>query len=1286
MPHSELISLNKLIEKSNSKKLIIPLLQRNYKWSKENASKLLKDIIKAKGKKQNEYTIGMATFYNCGTDDIQVIDGQQRIITLCLLAKALGKITEFLKISFERDEDQQKGLRYNYLYGNNSIDSAYSVDVERMEEVFTKFNNMLSKEHIEKNDLYYWICKHVKIIYRETDNTPLNEFLNLNENKISFSPSDYDRAYQLKYQSEKQEDMITPAMILKEHSLIEKYLYTNEDVYNLIKSTYTKNPSNRMDLLFEKFPSDIQQYYAEIDSQKDEDKNNRYTQQYEYLKYCRKVLKSICDELQKQNNSELNVNIYNAVILLSKLNKNFKFFNLINIDETENFEEKLFKTFCPDKDFSLLGQTYKAITNKNAFMESQLKNKLDNPNDSEIDRTTFNNIYSESQETISKNINNWFTDREKEVIDIIQMGKNVSELSNSTTKSFEEILRLKEIEEIIIPEIQRDYTFGSQEENVKKLLFNISSTYLDSFINEHLQDDCYEIGSSEKIIYNSIKNNKKLWPEPPKSELNANNFLKTIITGNDNNKKLLEFSGIKYDSGEFDFRRNETKNKFSNILNSFKQELNIKTFKYIKNNEKNNDNRLYFKNTGKIAFPFGIILCFLEDHRLYIYDGQQRLVTLVFLCDYIIIYQNKTDDDGYRELLKKFKFENRKDANDLLSKLLNASEKSPNLSKNSSDLLENIFPTDHTTYSIIKLLKLYRDYENGYNKKILCFDLEYLMKKIKFEFAIIDKTSTVEQLYMDLNTNNVLLSTAENYKAELVHKLNSRFNDSFNEYWKYQLDNCFLNQAECENLEMKIIHWCFKMAALEYDISISSSFEDSDRLSWIDDPNAQKIIDCVGRILNIVPKFSSIKSLKPWGKDIITQFVVWHGLRSLNENIIQQLAVWLELLPPNENDSDEKINYSDDTQFIKVRLSPIKALDLAKHIFILSKSKDDNKLKTEEKSKNDLNFLVKKYHSYWEEGYLEAFSSNREFSSSDSDTEKSSNYLDYFSEQYLENKLETMEWIEYIYYIKLNEIKNSNYFFVNKWEKAETNNKQPFKYHQEKKFAIEQCGCDYDLWCYIKDKDFSINKQISFNIEGNENNIDIDSMILNKIQPELLKNARMNYLLYKERLSIPCKINYGKNNNINNFIKTTILEAKEANNYLIEKFSKSIQKNYYVDNSTNDLEIYEFDEREHTRTQSTSVYINDNISFTVEEIKSNDTLKDAIHKLKNTNENLVRYIWGYKKVSDDENFSNYFKNNIVNSKTNWKLLKKYLNNNPTEVDEARNLYTTFNNNVPPDFN
>ena len=153
MPHSELISLNELIDKSNSKKLIIPLLQRNYKWSTENASQLLADIRKAKCKKQNEYTIGMATFYNCGTDDIQVIDGQQRIITLCLLAKALGKITEFLKISFERDEDQQKGLRYNYLYGNNSIDpaysvdSAYSVDVERMKKVFNTFNAMLPKEN-----------------------------------------------------------------------------------------------------------------------------------------------------------------------------------------------------------------------------------------------------------------------------------------------------------------------------------------------------------------------------------------------------------------------------------------------------------------------------------------------------------------------------------------------------------------------------------------------------------------------------------------------------------------------------------------------------------------------------------------------------------------------------------------------------------------------------------------------------------------------------------------------------------------------------------------------------------------------------------------------------------------------------------------------------------------------------------------------------------------------------------------------------------------------------------
>ena len=73
----------------------------------------------------------------------------------------------------------------------------------------------------------------------------------------------------------------------------------------------------------------------------------------------------------------------------------------------------------------------------------------------------------------------------------------------------------------------------------------------------------------------------------------------------------------------------------------------------------------------------------------------------------------------------------------------------------------------------------------------------------------------------------------ENYKAELVYILSTKFKCFFDKNWKYQLDNCFLDKCyqeangwskasadKAEKLEIKVIHWCFKMACMEYGVSI----------------------------------------------------------------------------------------------------------------------------------------------------------------------------------------------------------------------------------------------------------------------------------------------------------------------------------------------------------------------------------------------------------------------------------------------------------------------------------
>ena len=359
---SDLISLSQMVTNLKGKRVTIPLLQRNYKWDpKEEGKKLLIDILAAKKKESTQYTIGMITLYfdnNEGkTDMIQVIDGQQRLITLSLMMKSLGKTKDFLKLHFERDEDRE---RETYLTEDFTEDKKKNrLDLLRMKAMEDLFKDLFGKcsdqdSGFDKNELFQWIMDHVKLICRYTKSPPLQEFLNINEKKTPFSSTDYDRAYQLKYQSIKQN--ITPDMIIKEHKAIEKYLYQNAEIFDLARCRYDETEYiNRMDLLFASIKGEaksLSEFYEKLDHEEQENRERKYEECYRYLKYCHKALRSIHQELKKQETTEnqkkyLNVNIYNAVQTLYKIDPRFKFFDLINRSHMGqvSFEDELIKRF-----------------------------------------------------------------------------------------------------------------------------------------------------------------------------------------------------------------------------------------------------------------------------------------------------------------------------------------------------------------------------------------------------------------------------------------------------------------------------------------------------------------------------------------------------------------------------------------------------------------------------------------------------------------------------------------------------------------------------------------------------------------------------------------------------------------------------------------------------------------------------------------------------------------------------------------------------------------------------
>lgn len=122
----------------------IPLLQRNYKWTMECASELAEDLWDSytNGK---PYQLNMITIYKDERDNsLQVLDGQQRLITLKLFLTFLKKNTRNINFAFERDFkiNERKGRRYfidYYLTKDKMIqyDMEMSVDVKRLYDNFT---------------------------------------------------------------------------------------------------------------------------------------------------------------------------------------------------------------------------------------------------------------------------------------------------------------------------------------------------------------------------------------------------------------------------------------------------------------------------------------------------------------------------------------------------------------------------------------------------------------------------------------------------------------------------------------------------------------------------------------------------------------------------------------------------------------------------------------------------------------------------------------------------------------------------------------------------------------------------------------------------------------------------------------------------------------------------------------------------------------------------------------------------------------------------------------------
>ena len=172
MEASPMSLFEKFIKEAYGSQYVIPVYQRNYTWKKNKQVKqLLVDIERILEGETKRHFIGTIVYIIVNTDFIvrerEVVDGQQRLITMFLIAYALRNIAKA-----KGEEDISNVITTNYLENTNNDkkykhrlqpsvtdDNAYTyITLDRIEE----FEELGESSLIMDN--YRYLYKNLEVL------------------------------------------------------------------------------------------------------------------------------------------------------------------------------------------------------------------------------------------------------------------------------------------------------------------------------------------------------------------------------------------------------------------------------------------------------------------------------------------------------------------------------------------------------------------------------------------------------------------------------------------------------------------------------------------------------------------------------------------------------------------------------------------------------------------------------------------------------------------------------------------------------------------------------------------------------------------------------------------------------------------------------------------------------------------------------------------------------------------------------------------------------------------
>ena len=230
----------------------------------------------------------------------------------------------------------------------------------------------------------------------------------------------------------------------------------------------------------------------------------------------------------------------------------------------------------------------------------------------------------------------------------------------------------------------------------------------------------------------------------------------------------------------------------------------------------------------ELDFIYGSV----NNKTVYLLDGQQRVTTLFLLHWYIVLREDRFNEE-IKECLKKFTYSTRVSSREFCQNIIDSdniknikdeiSKKENDKKKKLSVIIKDFYwftnENDPTIKAMLNMIDKIDEKYNEITKDNSSIKLFYNLEKIQFYFLPLEDFKLTDEIYLKMNARGKPLTSFENFKALLEDFFKDKIDEDILQQYKIKIDTSWVNfiwiltkdYKKVDDLFMKLFRFIFEM-------------------------------------------------------------------------------------------------------------------------------------------------------------------------------------------------------------------------------------------------------------------------------------------------------------------------------------------------------------------------------------------------------------------------------------------------------------------------------------------